>query len=86
MITGNRLGIVVSIPDRDSGEFKLSKYNIIILGNEVSIPDRDSGEFKQVAACLVASIEDVSIPDRDSGEFKLSVNYPRLTMRVSFNP
>ena len=40
---------LVSIPDRDSGEFQVEQMPRLIRELKVSIPDRDSGEF-QVSA------------------------------------
>ena len=36
----------VSIPDRDSGEFRATAYGLAGGSGDVSIPDRDSGEFR----------------------------------------
>ena len=41
---------LVSIPDRDSGEFQVEQMPRLIRELKVSIPDRDSGEFQVESA------------------------------------
>ena len=70
-IYGYCAGRCVSIPDRDSEEFR--HWGVRFPDNHaVSIPDRDSEEFRLQDLILENFLElaEVSIPDRDSEEFR----------------
>ena len=75
----------VSIPDRDSREFRLADcfYSGGSSGG-VSIPDRDSREFRPSTRAM-AGKSIVSIPDRDSREFRLKY-FEELPLPLRFNP
>ena len=61
----------VSIPERDSGKFRVVKGAADTAPINVSIPERDSGKFRGGAKGIGQRRDNlVSIPERDSGKFR----------------